>query len=89
MDLECDVLVVGAGCGGIAAALAASRLGRLVILTDWADRLGAQLTTHAVPPDEHPWIETDGATATYRAMRSAVRDRYRADPNLAADARSE
>ena len=28
MELSCDVLVVGGGCGGVAAALAASDLGR-------------------------------------------------------------
>ena len=32
MELSCDVLVVGGGCGGVAAALAASDLGRLVVL---------------------------------------------------------
>lgn len=87
MDLECDVLVVGAGCGGVAAALAAARLGRRVVLTDPSGWLGGQLTAQAVPADEHPWIESTGATAGYRAMRSAVRDRYRTDPQLTDRAR--
>ena len=34
MELACDVLIVGGGCGGVAAALAASDLGRQVVLTE-------------------------------------------------------
>jgi hypothetical protein len=41
--------------------------------------LGGQLTTQAVPPDEHPWVERTGTTARYRRLRDAVRARYRAD----------
>ena len=77
MDLTCDVLVVGAGCGGIAAALAASRAGHVVIMTESGDRVGGQLTSQAVPPDEHPWVEATGTTASYRQLRDAVRARYR------------
>ena len=76
-ELACDVLVVGGGCGGVAAALAATTLGRRVILTEDGDRLGGQLTSQAVPPDEHPWVERTGTTATYRRMRDAVRAHYR------------
>jgi hypothetical protein len=42
--------------------------------TDW---IGGQLTSQAVPPDEHPWIETHGCTATYRALRDGIRAHYR------------
>ena len=77
MELSCDVLVVGGGCGGAAAALAATTLGRVVVLTEAGDRLGGQLTSQAVPPDEHPWVETTGTTASYRRLREAVRARYR------------
>ncbi len=77
MELACDVLVVGGGCGGVAAALAASDLGRLVVLTEAGSWLGGQLTSQAVPPDEHPWVESTGTTARYRQLRDAVRTRYR------------
>ncbi len=77
MDLTCDVLVVGAGCGGVAAALAATSAGRVVIMTEAGDRVGGQLTSQAVPPDEHPWVEATGTTASYRQLRDAVRARYR------------
>ncbi|MEU8047646.1 nitronate monooxygenase [Micromonospora echinofusca] len=36
-----------------------------------------QLTSQAVPPDEHSWIEQFGATASYRALRTGIHDYYR------------
>lgn len=84
-----DLLVVGGGLGGVAAALTAARLGRRVVLTERSDWLGGQLTTQAVPPDEHPWIETDLASPSYRELRNAIRDHYRRryplTPEAAAD----
>jgi hypothetical protein len=75
--LSADLLVLGGGLGGVAAALTAARLGRSVILVERSDWLGGQLTTQAVPPDEHPWIETDLASPSYRGLRDAIRDHYR------------
>jgi hypothetical protein len=72
-----DILIVGGGLGGVAAALAAVHLGRRVILTEETAWLGGQLTAQAVPPDEHSWIETVGCTATYRLLRNKIRDYYR------------
>ncbi|MDX2091551.1 MAG: FAD-dependent oxidoreductase [Kofleriaceae bacterium] len=82
-----DILVVGAGLGGVAAALAAARLEMHVILTEETDWIGGQLTTQAVPPDEHPWIEGTGCTATYQRLRRAIRDYYRRNYPLLPDAR--
>jgi len=39
--------------------------------------IGGRLTSQAVPPDENPWIETFGGTASYQAFREGVRKRYR------------
>ena len=72
-ETRCDVLIVGGGTGGVAAALAASTMGLSVILTEETDWVGGQLTAQAVPPDEHPWIEMFGCTARYRIFRSRVR----------------
>ena len=75
-EMKADLVVVGAGVGGIACALAAARNGRKVILTEFYDWIGGQLTSQGVPPDEHPWIEERGSTRTYRAFRQKVRDFY-------------
>ncbi|MFD3485297.1 FAD-dependent oxidoreductase [Streptomyces sp. NPDC058665] len=85
--MHADVLVVGGGTGGVAAALGALRAGRSVILTEEYDWLGGQLTSQAVPPDEHTWIEQFGATATYRALREGIRGYYRRNFPLTAAAR--
>ena len=76
-ELRTDVLIVGGGLGGVAGALAAVRRGARVIVTEESAWLGGQLTTQAAPPDEHPWIEHTGATATYRELRQAIRDIFR------------
>jgi hypothetical protein len=73
--------------GGCAAALAAARNGLRVVLTEETDWLGGQLTSQAVPPDEHPWIEMFGCTASYRHYRKAVREYYRRNYPLTQDAR--
>jgi hypothetical protein len=83
-----DVLIVGGGLGGVAAALAASSAGLEVVLTEETDWLGGQLTAQAVPPDEHPWIESFGCTARYRRLRDAIRDHYRRWYPLTPEARA-
>ena len=75
--LVADLLVVGGGLGGVAAALTAARLGCRVVLVERSNWLGGQLSTQAVPPDEHQWIETSLASPSYRAMREAIRGHYR------------
>ena len=77
-ERRCDILVAGGGLGGVAAALAATARGRSVVLSEPTDWLGGQLTSQAVPPDEHRWIERCGCTATYRALRDGIRAHYRA-----------
>ncbi|MEZ5361805.1 MAG: FAD-dependent oxidoreductase [Bryobacterales bacterium] len=41
--------------------VALARNGLRVILTEETDWIGGQLSQQAVPPDEHPWIESFGA----------------------------
>ena len=76
-ELRCDVAVIGGGLGGVAAALAALRNGHRVVLTEETDWIGGQVTSQAVPPDEHAWIESFGCTRSYRAYRDGVREFYR------------
>jgi hypothetical protein len=88
-ESDCDILVVGGSVGGCAAALGAAALGKRVILTEESDWLGGQLTSQAVPPDEHPWIEQFGCTRRYRAFREGVRAYYRDHYPLSPVARQE
>jgi hypothetical protein len=84
-EFRCDVAIIGGGVGGCAAAMAALRNGARVIMTEETDWVGGQLTSQAVPPDEHPWIESFGATQLYRTYRNRVRNYYRQNyPMLAA-----
>ncbi len=83
-----DLVVAGAGLGGVAAALAAARAGLRVALTEETDWIGGQLTQQAVPPDEHQWIETHGATRSYRDLRTGIRDYYRRYYPLTDEARA-
>ena len=76
-ELHTDILIVGGGLGGCAAALAAANSGWQVILTEESDWIGGQLTSQATPPDEHGWIEEFGCTSSYRRMRNAVREYYK------------
>ncbi len=86
-DFSADVVIVGASLGGCAAALAALKQGLSVILTEETDWIGGQLTSQAVPPDEHAWIETHGAPKSYRSLRSGIRDYYRKHYPLTKEAR--
>ena len=77
LEQETDVLIAGGGLGGCAAALALARAGYKGVLTEETDWIGGQLTTQAVPPDEHGWIERFGCTAAYRQFRDGIRRYYR------------
>jgi hypothetical protein len=86
-SMKADVAVVGGGLGACAAALSAARLGFNVVLTEETHWIGGQLTNQLVPPDEHPWIENCGATASYRALRNGIRKYYRTHLPLTREAR--
>lgn len=87
--MEAEILIVGGGVGGCAGALSACRLGHQVILTEETDWIGGQLTSQAVPPDEHPWIEQLGCTQSYRQFRHLVRDYYRRFYPLTSEAQAD
>jgi hypothetical protein len=88
-SLSADVVIVGAGLGGVAAALAVLRAGRSVILTEQYAWLGGQLTSQAVTLDEHTWIEQFGCSASYRELRDGIRGYYRQHYPLSERARAE
>ena len=76
-EKSADIIIAGAGMGGCAAAIVALRNGLNVIMTEETDWIGGQLTQQGVScPDEHPWIESFGATKCYREIRASIRDYY-------------
>lgn len=83
-----DLVIVGGGLGGVAAALAAARLGARSVVVSECDWIGGQVSSQCVPPDEHPWIEITGCTAGYRDFRDRVRDFYRRNYPLDPSARA-
>lgn len=85
---EPDVLIIGGGVGAVAAALAACEGGARTVLTERYPWLGGQLTSQAVPPDEHPWIDSRGSTRSYRNLRNSIRNRYATVYPLSAAART-
>ncbi|GAC1420454.1 MAG: FAD-dependent oxidoreductase [Flavisolibacter sp.] len=86
--LSADLVIVGAGLGGCAAALAALRNNLSVILTEETDWIGGQISQQGVPPDEHPWIESHGCTMLYRQFRSQIRQYYRSNYPVTKEASS-
>ncbi len=76
-EYSADIAIIGGGLGGVAAALAALRNGRSVVMTEEYDWIGGQMTSQAVPPDEHSWVEQFGITRSYRALRNGIRQYYR------------
>lgn len=81
MFMKFDIIIAGGSLGGVRAAISAAKSGRSVLLIEETDWVGGQLTSQAVPPDEHRWIESQGATASYRAYRERVRAYYRNQKN--------
>ncbi|GAA1839990.1 FAD-dependent oxidoreductase [Agromyces salentinus] len=88
-ELRAEVLIAGGGLGGVAAALGVLEAGRTVVLTEEYRWLGGQLTSQAVPMDEHTWVESFGTTARYRALRDGIRDYYRRNYPLTEAARTD
>ncbi len=81
-SLHADIVVIGASLGGVLAAASACRAGARVCLVAQHPWLGGQMTAQAVPPDEHPLIESGGASASYRGFREDLRALVRAQPGF-------
>lgn len=87
-EMKVDIAIIGGSTGGVAAALAAVKTGKHVILTEETDWIGGQLTSQAVPPDEHKYIEELGCTNSYRQFRNRVRAYYRNNFPLTTEAKN-
>ncbi len=88
-ELRSDIVIIGGGLGGCAAALAACRLGASVIMTEPTDWIGGQVSQQAVPPDEHQWIEEAGRPTSYARYRTLIREYYRKNYALTNAAREK
>jgi hypothetical protein len=88
-EIACDVLVAGAGMGGIGASLALATRNHTVCLTEETDWVGGQATAGGVSAlDENRFIEFSGATRSYSAFRGGIRDWYRTHTKLTPAARA-
>lgn len=86
-EVECEVLIAGAGMGGIGAALAAADRGHSVCLTEETDWVGGQATSGGVSAlDENRFIEFAGGTRSYMQFRNGIRTWYRRNRHLTPEA---
>jgi hypothetical protein len=76
--MKADLLVVGDSLGGVLAAHTAVQAGHRVVWAVQHPWWGGQLTSQAVPPDEHRLIERGGCSRSYRVFRDAMHAHYRA-----------
>ncbi len=75
---NCEILIAGAGMGGIGAALRAAERGHQVCLTEEATWIGGQATAAGVSAlDENKFIEITGGTRLYNEFRRRIRDYYK------------
>lgn len=82
---SCDLVIIGAGMGGVSAAYEAARSGLTVCMTEPTLWIGGQMTSEGVSAfDDNKWIDTTGATATYSNLSQRIREFYYAKTNAAA-----
>jgi hypothetical protein len=83
---ECDILIIGGGTAGVAAALAASVNTQLKIcLTEETDWLGGQMTSQGVPITDDGrnfQVDTSGSNRSYQRLRQSIRDYYKKNYKL-------
>jgi len=89
VNMKYDIAIIGGSLGGVQAAISAAKQNKKVYLCEETDWIGGQLTSQAVPPDEHPWIEEFGATKRYLDFRKSVRDHYRRIPEFKEEVRQK
>lgn len=87
--MKYDIAIIGGSLGGVQAAINAAKAGKKVYMCEETDWVGGQLTSQAVPPDEHKWIEKFGATKSYLDYRREVRDYYRNLPNISEELKNK
>lgn len=75
--LNCDVVIIGAGMGGVSAALEAAHEGITVCMTEPTLWVGGQMTSEGVSAfDGNHWVDSTGATASFAALSLKIRASY-------------
>src|SRR4051794_12690209 len=73
-EVSCDVLIAGAGMGGVGAALAVARHNLTACVTEETDWIGGQATAGGVSAlDENKFVEISGGTRSYYQFRNGIR----------------
>ena len=73
----CDVVILGGGLGGSAAALTAAQRTRHVCMTEPTNWVGGQMTSQGISAfDDNEWTETSGGTRSFQALRQNIRNHY-------------
>ncbi len=73
----CDVVILGGGLGGSAAALTAAERVRHVCMTEPTNWVGGQMTSQGISAfDDNEWTETTGGTKSFQELRRRIRDHY-------------
>lgn len=76
-EVRCEIVIVGAGLGGVSAALAATKAGHTVCMTEPTLWVGGQATAQGVSAfDDNKWIDTTGGTASYLDLSHRIRAYY-------------
>jgi hypothetical protein len=74
---NCEILIAGAGMGGVAAALRAAIRGHQVCVTEESTWIGGQATAAGVSAlDENKFIELTGGPRLYSEFRRRIREHY-------------
>lgn len=78
-EVQCDVVIIGAGLGGVSAALATAEKKHTVCMTEPTLWVGGQATSQGVSAfDDNKWINTTGGTRSYLDLSNRIRRHYAA-----------
>lgn len=82
-EQTCDVLVLGGGLSGVAAALACSQHDTTVVVIEETDWIGGQLTSQGISTlAEHEYMGFFGGTSRYYRLREGIMRHSRTDNPL-------
>ena len=87
--MDAEVLILGGGTSALSAAIALAEMDVSCVIVEETNWIGGQLTSQAVPSDEHIWIEQFGSTRRYRDFRNRLRNYYKTNYRLTAESQAD